>query len=150
MQVLSILTMERPVSFEAEDIRDEKASSLRVPFLLHIIHSSIISIFPYPDPIRYFEISVFTFTNQYMLTKDICDRSRFSVQFLQLSVVTHCLVSMSRPTVNRAILMTRRSHPTRTVPRMPPLHCGFTTHDGRVFLSFSRLGRVSIFIFPCP
>lgn len=30
MQVLSILTMERPVSFEAEDIRDEKASSLRV------------------------------------------------------------------------------------------------------------------------
>lgn len=31
MQVLSILTMERPVSFEAEDIRDEKASGLRTP-----------------------------------------------------------------------------------------------------------------------
>lgn len=57
MQVLSILTMERPVSFEAEDIRDEKASSLRV-------HS-----FPIPRIPTRFGLSVYR-SYQQMLTKN--------------------------------------------------------------------------------
>ena len=31
LQTLSILTMERPISFSAEDVRDEKASSILEP-----------------------------------------------------------------------------------------------------------------------
>ena len=33
LQVLSILTMERPVSFSAEDIRDEKVSADQAKFI---------------------------------------------------------------------------------------------------------------------
>src|SRR5277367_839562 len=40
LQVLTILAMERPISFSAEDIRDEKVSPSRLPLFTHPIPCS--------------------------------------------------------------------------------------------------------------
>jgi glucose-6-phosphate 1-dehydrogenase len=110
MQTLSILAMERPVSFAAEDVRDEKVG---------VVGST-------PT-----EQVTLRLNSHFMCTS----RSRFSAASLPSRARTPSSVNTSRPTASPATSTTTPSPRGRSAPLSRRWSCGSTTPDGRVFLS---------------
>lgn len=116
LQVLSVLTMERPVSFSAEDIRDEKVTSGHptisgVPLEIRIE----------PDEIR----------------------SKFFVLSPQLRGQIPYWDNTSQRTGSRDTWMMILSLVIRFARRSLRQLCGSTTHGGKAFPLFSRPVKVS-------
>lgn len=116
LQVLSILTMERPVSFAAEDIRDEKVCD------------------------KFYRLIKCWFLTQFT---PVTNRSRFYVRSHLLNAKTRCLVSMSEQMESPAISTMTRSHLNPSAPLTLPLPSGSTTLVGKACLSSSRQAKVN-------
>lgn len=113
LQVLSVLTMERPVSFSAEDIRDEK-----------VIHFSAGAGHRVFNSLLYF-----------------C-RSRSFVQFLPSNETTACSANTLLRMASPVTLMMTLSPPIQSaLPTLPP-RSGSITPAGKVSRSFSRPAKV--------